>query len=52
MSAMCYGGGYFGEVQRHAFGVAAGQDERCALALGRTDRAVDIGRRRALILGC
>ena len=25
MSAMCYGGGYFGEVERHAFGVAAWQ---------------------------
>ncbi len=37
-------GGYFGEVQRHAFGVAAGQNERRALALGWTDGAVD-GRR-------
>ena len=45
------GGGDLGEVQRHAFGVAARQDERRAFALGGTDRAVDIGRRGALILG-
>jgi hypothetical protein len=46
-----HGGGDLGEVQRHPFGVAARQHQRGALALGRTDRAVDIGRRGALILG-
>ena len=25
------GGGYLGKVERHAFGIAAGQDKRCAL---------------------
>ena len=46
-----HGGRYLGKVERHAFGVAAGQDERRAFALGRTDGAVDIGRCSALILG-
>jgi hypothetical protein len=45
------GGGYLGEVERHPFGIAAGQDERRPLALGWTDRAIDIGRRGALVLG-
>ena len=51
MRAGCDGGGYLGEMECHAFGVAAGQDERRALAFGGTDRAIDIGRRGALILG-
>ena len=46
-----HSGGYLREVQRHAFGVAAGQDERCALALSRTDGAIDICRCGALVLG-
>ncbi len=45
------GSGDLGEMQRHAFGVAAGQDERGALALGWTDGAVDVRRGRALVLG-
>lgn len=45
------GGGDLGEVQRHAFGVAAGQNERRALALGWTDGTIDIRRGRALVLG-
>ena len=52
MSTWRHGGRYLGEVQRHSFGVAAGQDERRALALGRTDGAVDVRRRGALVLGC
>ena len=51
MGAGRHGGGYFGEVQRHPFGVAAGQDERCTLALGRTDRTVEGHRCCALVLG-
>ena len=46
-----HGGGDLGDVQRHAFGVAAGQDKRCALALGWTDGTIDIRRGRALVLG-
>ena len=45
------GGGDLGEVQRHPFGVAAGQNERRALALGWTDGTIDIRRGRALVLG-
>jgi hypothetical protein len=45
------GGGYFGEVERHPFGVAARQHQVGALAFSRADRTVDIGRCRALILG-
>jgi len=44
MRARRDGGGDLGKVQRHPFGVAVGQNERCALALGWTDGAVD-GRR-------
>jgi len=50
MSAWRYGGGDFLEVQRHALGIAAGQDQGGALALGRTDRAENVGGRGALIL--
>ena len=50
MSAGRHDGGYFGEVQRHPFGVAAGQDERCALALGGADGAVEGRRGCALVL--
>ena len=45
-----HGGGDLGEVERHALGVAAGQDEGCAFTLGRTDGAVDVGGRGALVL--
>ena len=44
-----HGGGDLGDVQRHAFGVAAGQDKRCALALGGADGAVDVRRGGALV---
>ena len=44
------GVGYLGQVQRHGFGVAEGQDEPCTLAVLRADRAEDIGRFRPLIL--
>ena len=37
MGAWRHGSGYLGEMQRHVFGVAAGQNERRALALGRID---------------
>ena len=50
MSAGRHDGGYFGEMQRHPFGIAAGQDKRCALALGRTDGAVEGRRCCALFL--
>ena len=40
----------FRQMQRHPRAVAAGQDERRTLALGRTDRTVNVGRRRTLIL--
>ena len=51
MRARRDGGGDLGEVQRHPFGVAAGQNERRALALGRTDGAIDVRRGGALVLG-
>ena len=51
MGARCDGGGYFGEVERHPFGVAARQHQAGALSFSRADRTVDIGRSRALILG-
>jgi hypothetical protein len=51
MGTRRYSSGYLGKVQRHSFGVAAGQDERRALALGRTDGAIDIRRRGSLVLG-
>lgn len=44
------GGGDFGEMQGHRRDGAAGQHQRRALALGRTDRAEQIGRGGALIL--
>ena len=44
-------GRYLGEVERHAFGVAAWWHQAGPLALGGADRAIDIGRRGALILG-
>ena len=42
---------YLGEMQVHRRGVAEGQDETRGLAFGRTDRAEDVGRSRALVLG-
>ena len=52
MSARCYGSRYLGEVEPHALGVAPWQHQTGAFALGGADRAIDIGRGRALILGC
>ena len=43
--------GDFGEMQVHRIGVAFGQDERRALAVLGRDRAENIGRGGALILG-
>ena len=43
---------YLGQMQRHGFGIAEGQDQPCALAVFRADRAKDIGRFRPLILWC
>jgi len=43
--------GDFRQVQVHRIGVAFRQDERGALAVLRGDRAEDVGRSRALILG-
>ena len=40
-----------GQVQAHALGGAARQDQACALALGRADRPEDVGRGRPLVLG-
>jgi hypothetical protein len=40
----------FGEVQGHRRGVAAGQDERCALAVMRADGSEDVGGGGALIV--
>ena len=45
------GGGYLGQVERHALGVAPWQHQAGAFALGRADHAADIGRRGALVLG-
>ena len=42
---------YFGEMQRHGFGIAERQDEPCTLAKIGADRAEDIGRFRPLVLG-
>ena len=39
------------QVEVHGEGVALGQDERCALALLGTDRAENIGRGGALVVG-
>jgi hypothetical protein len=39
-----------GQVQGHRLGVAAGQDERCTLAVARADGPEDIGRSGALIV--
>ena len=43
---------YLGQMQRHGFGIAEGQDQPCALAMLGADRAEDIGRLRPLILRC
>ena len=44
--------GDFGQMQVHRFGVASGQDEGCAFAVLRADRAEDISRGGSLIFGC
>ena len=52
---MCSGrlrGGDLGEMERHALGVAAGQDEARRFAFGRTDGAVNVGGLGPLILWC
>src|SRR5829696_5029662 len=41
-----------GQVQVHGFGVAGRQDQGSSLALARADGAKDVGRGRALIVGC
>ncbi len=43
MSAGRDGERYLGQMQRHGFSVAEGQDEPCGLALFGADRAEDIG---------
>jgi hypothetical protein len=43
-------GGNLLQVERHRFGVAAGQDQRRSFALGGTDRSEDVGGRGALIV--
>ena len=43
------GRGDLGEVQVHRLGVAGGQDQGCALAVLRADRAEDVGRGGALV---
>ena len=43
---------YLGQMQRHGFGIAEGQDEPCALAVFRAYRAEEVGRFRSLILWC
>jgi hypothetical protein len=45
-------GGDFGEMQGHRMKIAAGHDEGRALAFPGADRAEDVGRSRALIVGC
>lgn len=47
-----YRGSDLGQVKRHAFGVAAGQDEPRRFSLGRADGAVDVGRFCPLVLWC
>jgi hypothetical protein len=46
------GGRYLGEMECHAFGVAAWQQKACALAVGGADGTVNVGRRGPLVLGC
>lgn len=43
---------YLGQMQGHGFGIAEGQDQPCALAVIRADRAEDVGRFRPLVLWC
>lgn len=42
--------GYFGQLQRHGFGVAEGQNERGSLAKFEAECAIDLGRFRPLVL--
>ena len=46
------GGGDLIQVQVHGRGVTAGQNEVCALAERGADRAEQVGRGGALVLGC
>jgi hypothetical protein len=48
--AGCNLGRDFGKVQGHRLGIAAGQDECCALAVVRADRSEDVGGGGALIV--
>ena len=52
VSARRDGERYFGQMQRHGFGITEGQDQSGTLALFWADRAKDVGRFRPLILGC
>ena len=52
VSARRDGERYVSKVQSHGFGVAEGQDEPCALAVFRADRAEDVGRFRPLVFRC
>ena len=52
VSARGDGERYFGQMDRHGFGVAEGQHQPRALAVLRTDRAEDIGRFGRLVFGC
>ena len=50
MSAGRYSSGDFSKMQVHRVGIAERQDEACALAERRADRAKDVGRGGALIM--
>ena len=43
---------YFGQMERHGFGITEGQNQARALAVLGADRAEDIGRFRPLVFGC
>jgi hypothetical protein len=51
VGARRHGFGDLDEMQVHRFGIAGGQDQGCALAFLRTDRAEDVGGGGALIAG-
>ena len=51
VSAMCDGDRDFGQVERHSFGIAQGQNQPCALVVLRADCAEDIDRFGPLIFG-
>ena len=49
VSAQRDGERYLGQMQRHGFGIAEGQDQPGGLALFRANRAEDVGRFRPLV---